>query len=298
MYPFARPRSTLQATMFFLFRLLNWLPLPVLHNLGALAGWLNWLFSPGYRRLLRDNLTQAGLSEYRNEAIVAAGQMLFELPKIWLRPQEEVMQRVAKVSGQEYVDAAWAAGKGIVYLTPHLGCFEITAQYLASHRPITVLYRAPRQAWLQALYEAGRAANLKIAAADMSGVRALLKALRSGEAIGMLPDQVPGNGEGVWAPFFGRPAYSMTLAARMVDTGASALLTYAERLPYGAGYHVHFLPLSAPLAGTTEEKVAQLNAEIERVIRLCPGQYLWGYNRYKRPGGVAPPPAQDEGSAA
>lgn len=284
--------------MFFLFRLLNWLPLPVLHNLGALAGWLNWLFSPGYRRLLRDNLTQAGLSEYRNEAIVAAGQMLFELPKIWLRPQEEVMQRVAKVSGQEYVDAAWAAGKGIVYLTPHLGCFEITAQYLASHRPITVLYRAPRQRWLQPLYEAGRAANLKIAAADMSGVRALLKALRSGEAIGMLPDQVPGNGEGVWAPFFGRPAYSMTLAARMVDTGASALLTYAERLPYGAGYHVHFLPLSAPLAGTTEEKVAQLNAEIERVIRLCPGQYLWGYNRYKRPRGVAPPPAQDEGRAA
>jgi KDO2-lipid IV(A) lauroyltransferase len=276
--------------MFFLFRVLNWLPLPLLHNLGALMGWLNWLLSPTYRRLLRENLAQAGLSEYRNDAIVAAGQTLFELPKIWLRPQEEVMERVAKVSGQAYVDAAWAAGKGILYLTPHLGCFEITAQYLASHRPITVLYRPPRQDWLQPLYEAGRSANLKIAPADMSGVRALIKALRSGEAIGMLPDQVPGNGEGVWAPFFGRPAYSMTLAARMADTGASVLLTYAERLPYGAGYHVHFLPLSAPLTGTTEEKVTQLNAEIERVIRACPGQYLWGYNRYKRPAG-APKPA-------
>ena len=278
--------------MFFLFRALNCLPLPLLHNLGALMGWLNWLLSPTYRRLLRENLAQAGLSEYRNEAIAAAGQTLFELPKIWLRPQEEVMERVAKVSGQEYVDAAWAAGKGILYLTPHLGCFEITAQYLASHRPITVLYRAPKQAWLQELYKAGRAANLKIAAADMSGVRALIKALRSGEAIGMLPDQVPGNGEGVWAPFFGRPAYSMTLAARMADTGASVLLTYAERLPYGAGYHVHFLPLSAPLTGTTEEKVTHLNAEIERVIRECPGQYLWGYNRYKRPAGAARPDAR------
>jgi KDO2-lipid IV(A) lauroyltransferase len=278
--------------MFFLFRALNCLPLPLLHNLGALMGWLNWLLSPTYRRLLRENLAQAGLSEYRNEAIAAAGQTLFELPKIWLRPQEEVMERVAKVSGQEYVDAAWAAGKGILYLTPHLGCFEITAQYLASHRPITVLYRAPKQAWLQELYKAGRAANLKIAAADMSGVRALIKALRSGEAIGMLPDQVPGNGEGVWAPFFGRPAYSMTLAARMADTGASVLLTYAERLPYGAGYHIHFLPLSASLTGSTEEKVTHLNAEIERVIRECPGQYLWGYNRYKRPAGAARPDAR------
>jgi Kdo2-lipid IVA lauroyltransferase/acyltransferase len=276
--------------MFFLFRALNCLPLPLLHNLGALMGWLNWLLSPTYRRLLRENLAQAGMPEHRNEAIVAAGQTLFELPKIWLRPQDEVIERVAKVSGQEHVETAWAAGKGILYLTPHLGCFEITAQYLASHRPITVLYRAPKQTWLQELYEAGRAANLKIAAADMSGVRALIKALRSGEAIGMLPDQVPGNGEGVWAPFFGRPAYSMTLAARMADTGASVLLTYAERLPYGAGYHVHFLPLSGPLSGTTEEKVAQLNAEIERVIRECPGQYLWGYNRYKRPSG-APKPA-------
>lgn len=279
--------------MFFLFRILNWLPLSVLHNLGALAGWLNWLLSPSYRRLLRENLTQAGMPEYRNEALVASGQMLFELPKIWLRPQDEVMERIAKVSGQEYVDAAWAAGKGILYLTPHLGCFEITAQYLASHRPITVLYRPPRQKWLQPLYEAGRSANLKIAPADMSGVRALLKALRSGESIGMLPDQVPGGGEGVWAPFFGRPAYSMTLAARMADTGASVLLTYAERLPYGAGYHVHFLPLSAPLSGTTEEKVAQLNGEIERVIRQCPGQYLWGYNRYKQPAGVTPPPEHE-----
>lgn len=277
--------------MFFLFRILNCLPLPLLHNLGALMGWLVWLLSSNYRRLLRDNLAQAGLSEYRNEAIVAAGQLVFELPKIWLRPQDELMERVVRVSGQEHVEAAWAAGKGILYLTPHLGCFEITAQYLASHRPITVLYRAPKQAWLQDLYKAGRAANLKIAAADMSGVRTLLKALRAGESIGMLPDQVPGNGEGVWAPFFGRPAYTMTLAARMADTGASVLLTYAERLPYGAGYHVHFLPLSAPLSGSTEDKVAQLNGEIERVIRHCPGQYLWGYNRYKQPSGAPLPPA-------
>ena len=279
--------------MFLLFRILRVFPLPLLHNLGALLGWLAWLLSPRYRRQLQANLTQAGLSEVRNEAIVAGGQLVAELPKIWLRPQDEVMERVVKVSGQEYVEAAWEANKGILYLTPHLGCFEITAQYLASHRPITVLYRAPKQSWLRDLYAAGRGANLKLATFYMAGVRTLIKALRAGEAIGMLPDQVPGNGEGVWAPFFGRPAYSMTLAARLADTGATVLLTYAERLAYGAGYHVHFMPLSAPLNGGPEDKVAQLNAEIERVIRACPGQYLWGYNRYKQPAGAPRPPVTE-----
>ncbi|HTH95614.1 MAG TPA: lysophospholipid acyltransferase family protein [Rhodocyclaceae bacterium] len=278
--------------MFLLFRTLNLLPLWALHTLGSFLGWITWLASPTYRRRMDAYLAQAGLSQYRNEAIAAAGKMVFELPKIWLRPQAELVARIAKLSGWEHVEAAWASGSSILYLTPHLGCFEITAQYIAAHRPITVLYRAPRKAWLQPLYEAGRTANLKIAAADMSGVRALLKALRSGEAVGMLPDQVPGNGEGVWAPFFGRPAYSMTLAARMADTGATVLLTYAERLPHGGGYHLRFMPLSAPLIGSTEEKVTQLNSEIERLVRQCPGQYLWSYNRYKRPKGAPPPPEE------
>lgn len=275
--------------MHFLFRTLSVLPLAALHNLGSLLGWLVWLLSPTYRRHLQGNLAQAGAPLLRNEAIAAAGQGIAELPKIWLRPQSEILQQVVKVSGHEHVEAAWAAGRGILYLTPHLGCFEITAQYLAAHRPITVLYRPPRQRWLQAIFRDGRAANLKIAPADMSGVRSLIKALRQGEAVGMLPDQVPGKGEGVWAPFFGKPAFTMTLAARLADTGATVLLTYAERLAYGAGFHVHFMPLSTPLEGSLEQKVAQLNHEIEQVIAQCPGQYLWGYNRYKVPAGATLP---------
>lgn len=275
--------------MHVLFRLLAFLPLSVLHNLGTLLGWLAWLASPAYRRHLHQNLTQAGLGMYKAEAISAAGQAVAELPKIWLRPSHEIMERIVRVSGHEHIEAAWAAGHGTLYLTPHLGCFEITGQYLAAHRPLTALYRPPKQAWLQSLFRDGRGANLKLATADMAGVRVLLKALRQGEAVAMLPDQVPGKGEGVWAPFFGKPAFSMTLAARLADTGATVLLMYAERLPYGAGYHVHFMPLSAPLSGNLAAKVAQLNAEIERLICECPAQYLWGYNRYKVPAGAALP---------
>lgn len=282
--------------MVFLFRLFSRLPLPVLHNLGAVLGWITWLTSPTYRRHLNENIALAGLQHARNAAIAEAGKGVAELPKIWLRPQDELVARVAQVTGWEHVEAARAAGKGVLYLTPHLGCFEIVAQYLAatpsadgSVHPITVLYRRPRQDWLAPLMEQGRGMHLKLAPADLGGVRRLMKALKHGEASGMLPDQVPGNGEGIWAPFFGKPAYTMTLAARLAEGGATVLMTYAERLHYGAGYHIHFLPLSQPLAGDLPARVAQLNGEIERIIRLCPEQYLWGYNHYKRPAGVPEP---------
>ncbi len=270
--------------MGFLFRFLSWLPLPVLHNLGALLGWLAYGLSPTYRRHLRENTAQAGLERVRGAAIAEAGKTLLELPKLWLRPQAEVVGRVVKVTGWELVEQAWQAGRGILFLTPHLGCFEITAQYYAAHRPMTVLYRRPKQDWLAPIIEQGRGANLKLAPADLGGVRKLIKALKTGEAVGMLPDQAPGVGEGEWAPFFGRPAYTMTLAARLAQTGTTVILAYAERLHYGAGYHMHLL---APEGDVTTP--TGINREIERVVRRCPEQYLWGYNRYKVPAGASPP---------
>ena len=280
-----------------LFRFLSFLPLPVLHNLGALLGWTAWLLSPTYRRHLRENAALAGVGAAATASVAEAGKGMLELPKIWLRPHDEVVARVVKVSGWELVEAAWQAGRGILFLTPHLGCFEITAQYYASFRPMTVLYRRPKQAWLAPLIEEGRGANLRLAPADMSGVRRLIKALRAGEAVGMLPDQAPGAGEGIWAPFFGKPAYTMTLAARLADTGATVLLAYAERLAYGAGYHLQLFPLSQPLTGDLPTRVAQVNSELESLIRRCPEQYLWGYNRYKVPAGSAAAPATGGESA-
>jgi len=262
--------------MAFLFRLLARLPLPVLHNLGALLGWVIYGLSPTYRRHLRENIALAGHATVSGTAVAEAGKTLVELPKLWLRPQDEVVGHVARVTGWDLVEQAWQAGRGILFLTPHLGCFEITAQYYGSFRPITVLYRRPKQAWLAPLIETGRGANLKLAPADIGGVRKLIKALKSGEAVGMLPDQAPKEGEGVWAPFFGKPAYTMTLAARLAQTGTTVILAYAERLHYGAGYHLHLL---APAGDVTTP--AGINREIERLIRLCPEQYLWGYNRYK-----------------
>lgn len=279
--------------MVFLFRLLSRLPLSVIHWLGAVLGRLTYLLSPTYRRNLRSNMAQAGIDPALNlPAAAEAGKQMLELSRIWMRTLEEANAQVVDVVGREHLETALQSGRGVVFLTPHLGCFEITAQYLSSFDDITVLYRAPKSAVAQALILMGRKrARLHLAPADLSGVRSLIKALKKGQMVGMLPDQAPKTGEGVWLDFFGRPAYTMTLAARLTETGAAALMTWGERLPHGRGYRIHFQLPTQPLTGDTVERAQQINHEIELLIRECPTQYLWGYNRYKQPRGAEPPPA-------
>lgn len=272
----------------FLMDLASRFPLAFLHAMGAFLGWAMYGLSPTYRRHLRDNLEAAGLRDAatRRAAIAGAGRLLTELPAVWLRPRAAVTVLVRRIDGKQYVDAARAAGRGIVFLTPHLGCFEIAAQVAAEHFPITVLYRPPKLVWLQPMIEEGRGQdNVRLARADLSGVRELLAALERKEAVGILPDQVPGEGEGEWVEFFGKPAYTMTLAAKLAARpGSVCLLAFGERLPGGAGYVVHIRPL--PAAEPGESATRRMNRALEALVRECPGQYLWGYNRYKRPKGA------------
>lgn len=280
--------------MVFLFRLLSLLPLSVLHALGGLLGRLIYWLSPTYRRHLCENLAQGGFRQaLRGRVASETGKQMLELSRIWMRSLKDANAQVVDVQGWEFVEAAQRDGKGIVFMTPHLGCFEITAQYVSAFWDITVLYREPKSAVARELILMGRKReHLHLAPADLSGVRSLIKALKRGEAVGMLPDQAPKVGEGVWLKFFGRYAYTMTLAARLTETGATTLLAWGERLPGGAGYRLHFRPPAKALAGDTVQRAQQINDEIEGLIRECPTQYLWGYNRYKRPGGAEPPPAE------
>lgn len=275
-----------------LFRLLSFLPLPALHALGVVVGWLVFLLSPAYRRRLTDNITLAGHRGSLWKSVGEAGKGMFELPFIWCARPERVL-RTARIVNWDLVQQALDAKAGIVFLTPHLGCFEISAQSVARHASLSVLYRPPRKAALKPLIEGARArANLHLAPANLSGVRILLKALKNGQAIGLLPDQVPQNGEGVWANFFGKPAYTMTLPAKLQQmSGAPIILAYAERLSWGRGYAIHFVAFEGELGETPEQQARAINAAMEKLIVRCPAQYIWSYNRYKTPPGVTPPGA-------
>ena len=291
------PASPLLTT---LLRLLSLLPLGLLQRIGARLGRVVAATSSSYRRHLIDNLDLAGYPSRSDPELVArvagqAGRGVLELAHVWMRPQAEVLA-LTHATGWEHVEAARAAGKGIVFLTPHLGCFEVTAQYYANNRaagaPLTVLYRRPRKSWLAPLIEGRRAReNLALAPADLSGVRRLARALKRGEAIGMLPDQVPSNGEGVWARFFGKHAYTMILPARLQRlTGAALLLAHGERLDAGRGWVVHFSVIDEPLPDDPVAAATRINEALEALIRQNPEQYLWGYNRYKTPQSAEPSP--------
>jgi KDO2-lipid IV(A) lauroyltransferase len=266
------------------------LPLSVLHAVGSLLGWAIYAASPAYRAHLRGNLAQAGMDEpaLRRAAIASAGKMLAELPVVWFRSHEDAASLVREVIGAEAALAALRGKEPLLFLTPHMGCFEITAQYAAREAPMTVLYRPPKIGALEPLMQEGRGRpGIRLVPADVTGVRQVFMALRRGEAVGFLPDQVPGEGEGEWADFFGRPAYTMTLAARLAERpGVRCFLAYGKRLPRGRGYSIVLRALPAKLPG--ESATRRMNRALEALIRECPEQYLWSYNRYKIPKGAKP----------
>ncbi|MFZ2163060.1 MAG: lysophospholipid acyltransferase family protein [Sideroxyarcus sp.] len=285
--------------MVILFDVLSRLPLSVLHRLGALFGWITYLSSGRYASRLRENLQKAGLARSESELksllhtnICEMGKGVMELPWVWRRPFEKVVASVRHCHGWEHFEAAHALGKGVIVLTPHIGCFEVIGLYIAARLPMTCMYRVPRWKFLDTLMHAGRErGQMKLAPADLGGVRQLLKALKKGQVIGVLPDQAPGNGEGEWAPFFGRPAYTITLIGKLAEaSGAAAVMCVSERLPGGAGYDLHFTPLDSGAVRSP----AQMNVALETVIRDHPEQYLWSYNRYKVPRGALPPDAVKE----
>ncbi len=273
-----------------LFRMLSKLPLRVLHWLGSALGWLVYLASPSYRRRLRENVHGAGFGAHLSAAIAESGKAIVELPFVWCAPPAKVAAH-ATDENWDYVQSVLDTGRGIMFLTPHLGCFEITAQQIALRTSLTVMYRPPRKAALKPLIEGARARhNLHLAPATLAGVRILAKCLKRGEPVGVLPDQVPQEGEGVWAPYFGRSAYTMTLPAKLAQLGnAVIILVYAERRARGAGFIVRFVPFDAALEGTPAQQAATINGAMEQLIARCPAQYFWSYNLYKQPDGVAAP---------
>jgi KDO2-lipid IV(A) lauroyltransferase len=262
------------------------LPLPAVHGLGVLLGWLGSILSFKHARLTKINLQSSGI--YQDEIefkravrqnIGESGKALLETLAIWFRNDKRQLSLVRSFDGWNHIEAGLASGKGIIFLTPHMGCFEITSLYVATRHPVTVLYRPPRHAWMLPLMNMGRKrGKIILAQANIHGVKQLLQAIKRGEAIGMLPDQAPLEGEGEWAPFFGRPAYTMTLVSKLAKkTGAQVLMVFGERLSYGRGYDIHIRPIADGGINTP----TLLNTEIERTVMQCPTQYLWGYDRYK-----------------
>jgi len=273
--------------------LLGWLPLRALHALGVAVGWLLARIDNPMRHKAEYTLSciNTGFGEEKRHFLTAtlieAGKSFLEIAKIWTRDPQRSLALVREVRGGERFDAALAAGRGLIVAAPHLGCWELLNYWLCSRTRIAIAYRPPRQPELEPLLIRARGgfAAEQVRAEGSAGVRTLFKRLVAGGVVGILPDQQPKQGEGEFAPFFGRPALTMVLLSRLAQrTGATVLFAFAERLPRGAGYVLHFLPAPDDIADADLPiAIAALNRGVEDCIRLAPHQYQWHYKRYSTP---------------
>ncbi len=282
-----------------LLRLLALLPLPLAHLLGAAVGRLFSVLPNRHRRISARNIElcfpevgTAGRRRLLRASLVETGKTLFETPFMWFASRRRILGSIREIKGEEHLHEALAKGQGVILAAPHLGCWELIGHYIAAGEPmasITCLYKPPRNPSLESAMRQGRMhLGVGLAPTDASGVKSLLGRLKRGEVAGILPDQDPMAGNGVFAPFFGIATNTMTLLTRLASkSGAAVLVSWAERLPGGRGYRLHF----SPCPDEVNERdaltaVSALNSAVEAAVRECPQQYQWSYKRFRtRPEG-------------
>jgi KDO2-lipid IV(A) lauroyltransferase len=276
--------------VYLLLRLLGLLPLRWLQAIGAGFGRLALRrrgrmarYTDVNLKIVRPDLDDRSRAALLRAVMDEAGKSITEIVKIWGAGAERALDLVREVRGEALFDAALASGKGVIIAAPHLGCWELLNYWLCRKTPMAILYRPPRIAAVEALLRKVRGALApEQVRAEGAGVRTLYKRLASGGTVGILPDQKPRAGEGEFAPFFGREAMTMVLLPRLAArTGSTVLFAFAERLPRGAGYRIHFLPAPDGLADAAlPVACAALNRGVEDCVNIAFAQYQWHYKRY------------------
>ncbi|NUF77406.1 lysophospholipid acyltransferase family protein [Snodgrassella sp. ESL0323] len=293
----------MQKLVYFIFFLLALIPLPILQGLGSVLGRLGFYFATSERQRTTKNLhfSKLAANDQQAEKLVKSifaetAKSGLELSVAWTRSSKHIVSLFKEVHGWEHIEAAIERNEGLLLITPHLGNYDLAGRFLSEKLPfpLTAMYRPPKISWLENVMNSGRVRdNGYTAPANMLGVKQIVRALKNKQATIVLPDQVPGEGEGVWATFFGQPAYTMTLASRLaVMPEVTPLFFCGERLPHGRGFVLHIAPLEGTLSGNREHDAQIINNNVEKWVRRFPSQYLFGYNRYKHRGNKPPESSQ------
>jgi len=274
--------------------LLSWLPLSAVRVLAMVYAYLSYWLPNNSRRVALINLqtvyTDLSTAEIRSllkQNLVETSKTFAELGAMWLWNKEKLLPLIEKVSGEEHLKTALDKNSGVIFIAPHIGNWELIGPYLSAQYPSTFLYSPPNVPSAEDFMVKSRGRfGAKLAPTDARGVRTLMKALSNNEVSVILPDQDPGKTGGVYAPFFGRPARTMTLLSKLIQkTECATVCVVMQRLPgLSAGYHLHFLPSPEGIDSEDAEVATKaLNKAVENCIQVTPEQYLWSYKRYRKP---------------
>ncbi len=260
------------------------------HRLGSIIGWLLSIFPNRNLHVTTTNI-QLCFPEMETlqqqylikQSLIETGKTLIEANLMWQWNKDKLFKLIKKVHGETLIQQA-INNKGVILALPHLGNWELLALYCSANYPTTTMYQKPKIAQFDTFVKKGRERfGAKLVPTDNQGIRAMLNALKKNELICILPDQEPKEGSGIFAPFFGLQAYSMSLISRFATkTNAEVIIAYSKRLTQGQGYEIFFIPLNDINVGSLEDSVTYLNTEIEKCIREIPEQYQWSYKRFRK----------------
>ena len=268
---------------FFLFSIM---PLPVNHFFGYLIGLFTYLLRTETKKVITKNIQLCfpKLSEKDRKSLIYKahienGKTLTESSKIWLKSFKNNKKLIKSINGIESLKSK----RPVILMVPHYGCWEITGRIIAIESRLTFMYKKldspDKENYLLSKRQQG---NLSMATADRSGVIKLQKSLKSGEIIGILPDQFPGIDSGERSSFFGQDAYTMTLLVKLAKkNNAKVILTWAERLSFGRGFKLNLEPVDITSSDNEIENLNNMNSVIENLVLIKPEQYLWSYKRFK-----------------
>jgi KDO2-lipid IV(A) lauroyltransferase len=262
-------------------------PLRVNHFFGYLIGQYLYLFNTESKKVVSKNIalcfSELSAKSQRNlikKSLIETGKGLSESGFIWLNDFDHNATHVHRIHDKNFAQIDGP----IIFLTPHFGCWELTARMISRFRPVTFLYKPLRKPKEEEFLLSMRAQHdLFMAPANKKGIFKLQRTLSTQGAIGILPDQDPGEQGGILSPFFGHNAQTMTLLVKLArKNNAKVVLAWCERLNLGRGYELNFQAVDVLSEfGNLEDDVALMNKAIENLVKTKPEQYLWNYKRFK-----------------
>lgn len=234
------------------------------------------------------HLSEREVSALVRESLTDMVLLVFEFAQMSYRSEQELMAQILRVEGENLLKQAYNSDRGVLLLVPHFGNWELLCAFLGLNYSVAALYAPPKVAALESVILSTRERfGGELFAIDTAGMRSILRVLKQGKLVAILPDQVPDRNSGVYADFFGHPALTMSLVHRLIDkTGPDVIIgsVQREKSDHGYGYVARFESLVDSIEGLDAQGCAEvLNRSIERVVRRAPEQYQWEYKRFKRP---------------
>lgn len=274
--------------------LISLLPLRGHHYLGQFLGALLFRFNNRNRHISKVNidLCFSSLTEIEKKSLLQKtlkenGKTLIECFWLWRHPQQVLNKLLGNIENKQLLENANQQTLGTIFVTPHFGSWEFIGLLTAAHSNLLILYAPPKSDYIDQLSCKGRmSTGGKVISTQSLNIKTLIKHIKSGGSVGILPDQVPDGNGGIYSKFFGRKCFTSTLVCKLANKlQCPVVFCYALRSQENPTFYDAYY-YQAP-KDIYNENIATatdaLNQSIEQFINQSPEQYIWGYKRFKRP---------------